>query len=424
MPFQWHGALTDRMKPKIHLFFKILAASGLVKLNARETKLDRYASYVVRYAYGDEVKSVQDLGRKTRIGDAFTQADNAVILFGSDGLGIAGSAGLASACAKLLQGSGHAGKADNGLIGVWERANDQGAWEMGFQVEEDLASALTGKTVYVIGADPVSDDPNLAKALEGAAFVVVQDVMQTATTEIADVLLPAQAFTERDGTFTSGERRVQRFYPAVPITGEAKPDYAITSEIAGHMGTVLEGTSVSALFDMLAGSVKSFEGLSYARLMEVRPQWPIVGRGDMYYGGTTYENRHGMGAQLSVATMHGETVDIPRAEREAAPRPRENELLAVPVTRLYDRGTTVMMSANLLRDRIGGATIVLHPDAAQNLAVAEGDLVSVSFDGVSGDATVKLDDTISVGVALIPRSMGLAINEPVPAIVQPQREKA
>lgn len=131
-----------------------------------------------------------------------------------------------------------------------------------------------------------------------------------------------------------------------------------------------------------------------------------------------------MGAQLSVATMHGETVDIPRAEREAAPRPRENELLAVPVTRLYDRGTTVMMSANLLRDRIGDATIVLHPDAAQNLAVAEGDLVSVSFDGVSGDATVKLDDTISVGVALIPRSMGLAINEPVPAIVQPQREKA
>jgi NADH-quinone oxidoreductase subunit G len=396
----------------------------LIVLNARETKLDRYASYVVRYAYGDEVKSVQDLGRKTRIGDAFTQADNAVILFGSDGLGIAGSASLASACAKLLQGSGHAGKANNGLIGVWERANDQGAWEMGFQVEEDLASALTGKTVYVIGADPVSDDPNLAKALEGAAFVVVQDVMQTATTEIADVLLSAQAFTERDGTFTSGERRVQRFYPAVPITGEAKPDYAITSEIAGKMGTVLEGTSASALFDMLAGSVKSFEGLNYARLMEVRPQWPIVGRGDMYYGGTTYENRHGMGAQLSVAAMRGETVDIPRAEREAAPRPRENELLAVPVTRLYDRGTTVMMSANLLRDRIGGATIILHPDAAQNLAVTEGDLVNVSFDGVSGDATVRLDDTISVGVALIPRSMGLAINEPVPATVQPLREKA
>ncbi|MEO8357542.1 MAG: NADH-quinone oxidoreductase subunit NuoG [Chloroflexota bacterium] len=393
----------------------------LIVLNARETKLDRYSSYVVRYAYGDEMKSVQDLSRKTKIGDAFTQAENAVILFGSDGLGIAGSAGLASACATVLQDSGHAGKPNNGLIGVWERANDQGAWEIGFKVEENLAEVLQGRTVYIIGADPVSDDPNLAKALEGAAFVVVQDVMETATTEIADVVLPAQAFTERDGTFTSGERRVQRFYPAVPVTGEAKPDYAITSQIASHMGVTLEGTSVSVLFDGLATSVKSFEGLSYARLAEVRPQWPIVGRGDMYYGGTTYENKHGMGAQLSAAATRGETVDIPQIDKEAAPRPKEKELLAVPITRLYDRGTTVMMSADLLRDRIGGATIALHPDAAQNLGVEEGQLVNVSFDGVSGDAVVKLDDTIPVGVALIPRSMGLAIREPVPANVRPQR---
>jgi NADH-quinone oxidoreductase subunit G len=395
----------------------------LIVLNPRETKLDRFASYVVRYAYGDEVKTLQDLGRKTKIGDVFTQADNAVILFGSDGLGIEGSAGLASASAKVLQETGHVGKTNNGLIGVWERANDQGAWEIGFNVEEDLAKALEGKTVYIVGADPVSDDPKLAAALEGAAFVAVQDVMETATTEIADIVLPAQAFTERDGTLTSGERRVQRFYPAVPITGEAKPDYAITSQIAGHMGITLEGTSVSALFDGLAKSIKSFEGLSYAKLTEVRPQWPIVGRGDMYYGGTTYENKHGMGAQLSVAAGRGETVDIPRVHpsRESAPRPKENELLAVPVTRLYDRGTTVMMSANLLRDRIGGASISLHPDAAQNLGVEAGQLVNVSFDGVSGDAVVILDDTISVGVALIPRSMGLAIREPVPAKVRPQR---
>ncbi len=144
------------------------------------------------------------------------------------------------------------GKPNNGLIGVWGRANDQGAWEMGFEVEEDLAKVLKGKAVYIVGADPVADDPKLAKALEGAEFVAVQDVMETATTEIADVVLPAQAFTEREGTFTSGERRVQRFYPAVPVTGEAKADFSITSQIARHMGVVLEGTSVSAVFDILA----------------------------------------------------------------------------------------------------------------------------------------------------------------------------
>ena len=403
----------------------------LIVLNPRETKLDRFASYVVRYAYGDEVKSVQDLGRKSKISDAFANAENAVMLFGSEGLGIAGSESLAAACAKLLSETGHTGRPDNGLIGVWERANDQGAWEMGLHVEADLAKALKGKAVYIVGADPVGDDPKLAKALEDAEFVVVQDVMETATTEVADVVLPAQAFTEREGTLTSGERRVQRFYPAVPVTGDAKPDFGITSQIARHMGIILEGTSVSAVFDILADSVKSFEGLNYARLAEVRPQWPIVGRGDLYYGGTTYENTQGMGAHLTAAAQRGETVHIPRvhALREAAlrrgpgqaPRPKEKELLAVPVTKLYDRGTTVMMSANLLRDRIGGPSIALHPESAKNVGVEAGQLVNVSFNGVSGDVVVKFDDTISVGVALVTRDMGLAIREPALAKVRSQR---
>ena len=388
----------------------------LIVLNPRETKLDRYASFVVRYAYGDEVKSVEDVAKAEKIGDAFSKAENAIILFGSDGLGLNGTSNLAAACAKLLQDTGHVGKPNNGLIGVWERANDQGAWELGFQVAEDLAQILKNKSVYIVGADPVSDDPELAEALTGAAFVVVQDVMETATIEIADVVLPAQAFTEREGTFTSGERRVQRFYSAVPATGESRPDFAITSQLAGHMGIVLEGNSASAVFDRLAGSIRSFEGLTYAKISEVKPQWPIVGRGDMYYGGTTYENTLGMGAHLSAA-QGVKTTNLPPV-RETILRPKENELLAVPVTKLYDRGTTVMMSANLLRERIGGPTITLHPESAKNMGVEAGQLVNISFDGVSGDVTVKLDDTISVGVALVPREMGLAIREPVLAEVR------
>jgi NADH-quinone oxidoreductase subunit G len=311
-----------------------------------------------------------------------------------------------------LNDNGFVGKPNNGLIGVWGRANDQGAWEMGFEVEEDLAKVLKGKSVYIIGADPVADDPKLAKALEGAEFVAVQDVMETATTEIANVVLPAQAFTEREGTLTSGERRVQRFYPAVPVNGDARADFAVTSQIARHMGVVLEGTSVSAVFDILAESVKAFEGLNYAKLAEVKAQYPIVGRGDVYYGGTTYENTKGLGVQLSAAATRGEKVSIPRVQKDAVARPKENELLAVPVTKLYDRGTTVL-PAELLHKRIGDASVLLHPDAARELGVEEGQTVNVSFNGVSGAAVVKLDDTISVGVALIPRSMGLAIREPV-----------
>lgn len=387
----------------------------LIVMNPRHTKLENYASSVARYEYGDEVKAINDLAEKGKNNDVFG-AQNVVILYGSEGLGVAASAAVAAACAKLLQESGHMGRPNNGLIGVWERANDQGAWEMGFRVENDLAELLKGKSVYIVGADPVADDPKLAQALEGADFVAVQDVMETATTEIADVVLPAQAFTERDGTFTSGERRVQRFYPAVPATGTSQPDFAITAQIAGYMGVTLEGTSAAAVFIALASSVKAFDGLTYARLAEVRPQFPIVGRGDLYYGGTTYENAHGIGAHLSAAATRGETVSIPMVDA-ASQRPKANELLAVPITKLYDRGTTVMMSANLLRDWIGGPTISLHPDAAQNLGMAPGQLVTVSFNGVSGEAVVKVDETVPADVALIPRSMGLAIREPVVARV-------
>jgi anaerobic selenocysteine-containing dehydrogenase len=136
----------------------------------------------------------------------------------------------------------------------------------------------------------------------------------------------------------------------------------------------------------------------------------------MYYGGTTYENKHGMGATLSNAATRGETISIAKADasRESTPRPTKDELLAIPVNKLYDRGTTVMMSANLLRDWIGGPTVSLHSDTAQKLGVNDGDLVSVSFDGTNAEAKIKLDDTISVGVALIPRNMGFVIHKPMP----------
>ena len=114
----------------------------LIVLNPRETKLDRYASFVVRYAYGDEVKTVHDLGRKSKIGDAFTKQK--MLSFSSEVMDLAWMALpiLPLPAQRLLQDSGHVGKPNNGLIGVWERANDQGAWEMGFQVEEDLAEVL------------------------------------------------------------------------------------------------------------------------------------------------------------------------------------------------------------------------------------------------------------------------------------------
>ncbi|HSQ40386.1 MAG TPA: molybdopterin-dependent oxidoreductase, partial [Anaerolineales bacterium] len=384
----------------------------LIVANPRETKLDKHAKFVIRYSYGDEIKTVEDLNGKTKIADAFAKAENVVILFGSEGLGLAGSTSVAAAAADLLKETNRAGKPNSGLIGVWPRANDQGAWEMGYEPSDDLTEELKGKAVYIVGADPAGDDPALAKALKAAKFVVVQDISLTATAGLADVVLPAQAYTEREGTFTSGERRAQRFYPAVPVTGEARPDFVITSQIARQMGYILEGTSPSIVFDFLATDVKSYEGLDYSKLAEVTEQWPLVGRGDVNYGGTSYENKHGLGAQLTSAAGRGETFKLPAAKKAKSLRPKEGEVLAVPVTRLYDQGTTVL-PAELLAERIGEPSVTLNPATARELGAEAGELVKLAFNGTQAEVRVRTDEAVPTGVALVPRSFGLAVREPV-----------
>ncbi|MDP1547874.1 MAG: NADH-quinone oxidoreductase subunit NuoG [Anaerolineales bacterium] len=388
----------------------------LIVANPRQTKLDRFAKYTIRYAYGDEMKTVADFGKKSKIADEFAKAKNAMVFFGSEGLGVNGTSALASACAALLKESDHVGRPNNGLVGVWQRANDQGAFEVGFKPEADLEKALKGKAVYIVGADPVGDDPNLAKALKGAKFVAVQDILETATTEIADAVFPAQAFTEREGTYVSGERRVQRFHAAVPIKGDSKPDFAIVSMVARQMGIILEGSSPSVVFDILANSIDAFNELSYEKLAEVHGQWPIVGRGDLYYGGTTYENTRGLGVQLVPVAQVGGTVRISKVRKEAALRPKEKELLAVPVNKLYDLGVTIQ-SAELLGQRVGEAFVAMNPVTVKKLGLEVGKPAKISFDGVNVEAVLKVDDTISTGVVLVPRSMGIAIREPVVARV-------
>ncbi len=396
--------------PIWHLRIKQAARRGatLIVAGGRATKLEKYAKFVVRYAYGDEAATVTGLAKKAKVGEAISTAENLVVLYGSDGLGLEGSSALASACANLLVETKHVNKANNGLIGVWPRANDQGAWELGFKAEPDLAKALKGKTVYVVAADPAGDDPALAQALKEAKFVIVQELFPTATARLADVVLPAQAFTEREGSFTSGERRVQRFYPAVRPLPETRPDFAITAQLAKAAGVELEGRSPLLVMERLAAETPAFAGISYRKLAEVSEQWPIVGRGDLYYGGTTYENSQGLGVQLALKAL----TPIPSPKGRGGPRPKENQWLAVPVTRLYDRGVTVATSG-LLTERIGELTVALHPDGAKKLGL-DG-TAEVRLNGTAAKARVVVDENVPASVVLLPRSMGFPIHAPAVA---------
>jgi NADH-quinone oxidoreductase subunit G len=322
-------------------------------------------------------------------------------------MGLDASQALAQACANLLTITNHVYKVNNGLIAVWPRANDQGAWEIGFRPLSDLKTAFQqNEAIYIAGADPVGDDPSLVDTIRNAGFVVVQDLFFTETAKLADVVLPAQPFTEREGTYTSGERRVQRFYPGV-VRIEFKPDYAITAAIANLAGVMVEAIPLR-IFNQMTAKIPAFKGLSYKLLAQVKEQWPIVGRDDLYYGGTLYANGQGLGMHLAQPDQAPSLV-WPELSEGKLP---EGVLLAVPISILYDRGQTIYHST-LLHQRIPQANITLHPDDARKLNIAEGSRVKFSFNGTAVEALLHCSDDVPPGVALVPRSLGLHISTPM-----------
>lgn len=401
----------------------------LIVANPRPTKTDKYASHVLRYTYGSEAALVlgmiQTLGsQKTRLPDwlahykasaevqaaakAFGAAANAVVLFGQEGASLESTSALAGVCANLLFITDHAGKPNNGLIGVWAQANSQGAWELGLPpvTRADLSGA---KALLIAAADPAGDQPELLETLHAADFVVVQELFLTETAKLADVVLPAQAYTERDGTYTSGERRVQRFFPATLVRGETRPDYAITAQLGERLGLKLEGKAAALVFNRLAAAVSDFAGLSYRKLAETTEQFPIVGRGDLYYGGTTYENSQGLGAQLTPASQRKHLFQVPW--EQPAKAAASSGLLAVPVTVLYDQGVTSAASKTLA-PRLVQPHIRLNPQDAGRLGVTAGQLAEVEIHAAKAIVTVIVSDEVPAGIVLAPRSLGLPVFAP------------
>jgi len=163
-----------------------------------------------------------------------------------------------------------------------------------------------------------------------------------------------------------------------------------------------------------AGKISTYSGLDYPRLAQVTEQWPIFGRKDMYYGGTGYANSQGLGVNIALAS---DGVN-PHAAREGVSLPPAslNGLVLVPVTRLMDRGAT-MMPSTLLHKRLADKTIRLHPNTAEKLGLNPGGPVIVTTPSWTIEARIQLDETVPVGVALTPRSTGFPISAPQAAAI-------
>ncbi|MES0339871.1 MAG: NADH-quinone oxidoreductase subunit NuoG [Anaerolineales bacterium] len=399
----------------------------LVVANARKTRLDDYAGYVVRYRYQEAahtglgllqaITGAKDLSKFS--GDealksaakALTEAENLVIFYGVEGLTYAESKSLSEACAAILVETKNVGRAQNGLIAVWPKGNTQGAWDMGLRpAEGGLENALAeAKAVYIMAVDPVGDDPDLTESFSGDRFLVVQDLFMTPTAELADVVFPAESFVEREGTFTSGERRVQRFYPAVKALGEAKADWRIITSLAAGLGIELESSSAARVFQRIAEENEAYAELSYQSLTEGEEQWPPVGEADLYYGGTSFKNRQGMGVQLTPAGEKDRSIKI---QWSTPPEFKGKKgYLLVPIVELYNRGATVMPSENL-HPRLASSLLRMSLKDAKSIGIVQGVQVELLIDGRTEELQAIVEEGVPEGVVLLGRGLGVPVAEP------------
>ncbi len=140
------------------------------------------------------------------------------------------------------------------------------------------------RSLYMIGSDIAHTDPdNLAvkKALSNLDLLIVQDIFFCESAKFAHLVLPAASFLESDGTYTNGERRVQRIRKAIDSPGEAKEDWIIVAELAQRLGhDILAGPSPSEVWDELASLTPNFRGINYSRLESPEAvQWPVPNAG-------------------------------------------------------------------------------------------------------------------------------------------------
>ena len=133
----------------------------------------------------------------------------------------------------------------------------------------DAAHDRTIKGLYVMGENPAMSDPNAGHAREALSrleHLVVQDIFLTETAAFADVILPASAFPEKDGTVTNTDRRVQRGRKAIDPPGDARQDWWIVQELARRLDLEWDYGGPADVFVEMRACMPSIKGISWDRL--------------------------------------------------------------------------------------------------------------------------------------------------------------
>lgn len=265
---------------------------------------------------------------------------------------------------------------------------------VGYKIPEMFDAALAGdlKAMWIIGEDVVQTDPNtnkVIKAMDSLELLVVQEIFMTETAKHATVILPAASFLEKEGTFTNGERRIQRVNKVVePITG-TKSDGQIIVDVMNRMGYEQADYSADSMLKEISQIVPFFKGVVWDELGDNGKQWPVLEGGqdtqllhiEEFTRGKGKFTFHEFKESREVATYEKDFPYIITTNRELEH---------------YNCGTMTRRTGNV--DILTEDVLLIHPDDAGSNGIADGEMVCVESPRGKVDIKAKVTDEMRPGI--------------------------
>jgi predicted molibdopterin-dependent oxidoreductase YjgC len=275
------------------------------------------------------------------------------------------------------------------------------AWEMLGQV----------RGLFIMGDDParaLPDTEGVKQALSSLEFLVVQDIFLTPAAEAAHVVLPGASFAEKDGTFTSAERRIQRVRKAIAPPGQARADWEILCELSSRMGQPMHYASPARIMDEIAELTPLYAGISYQSLeQEWGRCWSPAAAAEPGAAGEAAGRRKA--ESISVGEEAGLEV---------------NEEFPLLLVADYDLGAwaddamvagSVALRRELGADRSTPVPVVeMSPGDAQARQLREGQRLRVRSQRGEMEAAVHISPAVCSGVVVLPFRMRGAARSVMP----------
>ncbi|MCC7283094.1 MAG: formate dehydrogenase subunit alpha [Acetobacteraceae bacterium] len=249
--------------------------------------------------------------------------------------------------------------------------------EPGLTVVEILNAAHRGeiRAMYVMGENPAMSDPDALHARAGLAsldHLVVQDLVLTETATLADVVLPASAWPEKDGTVTNTNRQVQRGRVALAMPGEARQDLWIIVELARRLGLAWQHRPVAEVFEEMAAIMPSLAHITWERISrEDSVTYPADGP-DVPGNEIVFADRF--------PTETGRARLVPASRIDPAELPDERFPFVLTTGRQLEHWHTGAMTrrAEVLDALEPEPSVALAPSALRRLGVAPGEMLRVT----------------------------------------------